>query len=144
MGNESEKNPHQQKQQQGQQDPTGSVNTSDTKTNPSPGNQSQSNPPQDISKKNPSQDSELTVGLSVPSLASLRDRPALLSFHSRKDVIDVVVGVQRDLAQGAGLNALDDFLKGEIEDRLQNLRALLLVGLRHHEEHAGTVLDVAR
>jgi len=58
MSNEAEKNPQQQKKQQGQPDRTGSVNPSDTKTNPSPGNQSQSNPPQDISKKNPSQDSD--------------------------------------------------------------------------------------
>jgi hypothetical protein len=45
------KDPKQEKQQHG-----GSVNPSDPKTNPSPGNQS-SNRPQDISKKNPSQDS---------------------------------------------------------------------------------------
>jgi hypothetical protein len=57
MSNEAEKDPKQEKQQQGQQNPTGSVNPSDTKTNPSPGNQS-SNRPQDISKKNPSQDSD--------------------------------------------------------------------------------------
>ena len=55
MSNEAEKNPEQQKQQQGQPDRTRSVNPSDTKTNPSPENQRQSNPPQDISKKNPSQ-----------------------------------------------------------------------------------------
>jgi hypothetical protein len=54
MSNEAEKDPKQQKQQ----DPTGSVNPSDKKTNPSPGNQSQSNPPQDISRKNPSHDSD--------------------------------------------------------------------------------------
>jgi hypothetical protein len=47
MSNEAEKNP----QQAGQPDPTGSAN-------PSPGNQSQNNPPQDISKKTPSQDSD--------------------------------------------------------------------------------------
>jgi hypothetical protein len=55
MSNEVERDPEQQKQEQGKHDPTGSVNPSDKKTNPSPGNQSQSNPPQDISKKNPSQ-----------------------------------------------------------------------------------------
>jgi hypothetical protein len=54
MSNEAEKDPKQQTQQQ---DPTGSVNPSDKKTNPSPGNQS-SNRPQDISKKNPSQGSD--------------------------------------------------------------------------------------
>ena len=58
MTNEAEKDPKQQKQQPGQQAPTGSVNTPDTKTNPSPGNQGQSNRPQDMSKKNPSQDSD--------------------------------------------------------------------------------------
>ena len=47
MTNEAEKNPEQQKQQQG-------PNTS--KADPSQGNRSQSNPRQDISKKNPSQD----------------------------------------------------------------------------------------
>jgi hypothetical protein len=51
MSNEAEKNPQQEKQQYGQQDP-------DTKTNPSPGNQSPGNRPQDISKKNPSLDSD--------------------------------------------------------------------------------------
>ena len=57
MSNEAERDPQQQKQQ-GKPAPTGSVNPSDTKTNPSQGNQSQSNRPQDISKKNPSQDSD--------------------------------------------------------------------------------------
>jgi hypothetical protein len=54
MSNEAEKDPKQQKEQQ---DPIGSANPSDTKTNPSPGNQS-GNRPQDISRKNPSQDSD--------------------------------------------------------------------------------------
>jgi hypothetical protein len=45
---EAGKNPEQQKQQEGS-------NTS--KTDPSQGNRNQSNPAQDISKKNPSQDS---------------------------------------------------------------------------------------
>jgi hypothetical protein len=58
MSNEAEKDPKQQQQQQGQQNPTGAVNTPDTKTNPSPGNQGQSNRPQDSSKKNPTQDSD--------------------------------------------------------------------------------------
>jgi hypothetical protein len=58
MTNETEKDPQQPRQPQGQQDPTGSAKTSDTKPIPSPGNQSQSNRPQDISKKNPSQDSD--------------------------------------------------------------------------------------
>jgi len=53
MTNETEKNPEQQKPQ-----PGGSVNTPDTKTNPSPENQIQGNRPQDISKKNPSQGSD--------------------------------------------------------------------------------------
>jgi hypothetical protein len=57
MSNEAERDPQQQKQQRGKQDPTGSVTHSDTKTNPSPRNQSQRNP-QDISKKNPSQDGD--------------------------------------------------------------------------------------
>ncbi|MGA8617366.1 MAG: hypothetical protein WB660_02445 [Candidatus Sulfotelmatobacter sp.] len=48
MTNETEKNPEQPKQQQG---------SNSLKADPSQGNQSQSNPQQDISKKNPSQDS---------------------------------------------------------------------------------------
>jgi hypothetical protein len=47
MTNEAEKTPEEQNQQQGS-------NTS--KADPSQGNRSQSNPPRDISKKNPSQD----------------------------------------------------------------------------------------
>jgi hypothetical protein len=54
MSNETEKNP----QQQGSQDPTGSVNTSDSKNDPSHRNQGQGFRPRDISKKNPSQDSD--------------------------------------------------------------------------------------
>ena len=53
MSNETEKNP----QQQEPQDPTGSVNTSD-KNNPSHRNQGQIFHPQDVSKKNSSQDSD--------------------------------------------------------------------------------------
>jgi hypothetical protein len=49
MTNEAEKKPLQQEPQQG------SSNTS--KADPTPGNRRQSNPQQDISKKNPSQDS---------------------------------------------------------------------------------------
>jgi hypothetical protein len=56
MNNETGRDPQQQKQQQGKHLPTESGNTSDTKTNPLPGNPSHNNP-QDISKKNPSQDS---------------------------------------------------------------------------------------
>jgi hypothetical protein len=40
------------------QDPTGSVNPGNTKTDPSQRTQRETNPPQDISKKNPSQDSD--------------------------------------------------------------------------------------
>src|SRR6266568_1183317 len=68
---------------------------------------------------------------------------ALLSLAGRKDVVDIFVGGQSDLVQGACLNALDDFLMGEVENRVQNLRALLLVRLAHGEEHAGAVLNVA-
>src|SRR2546422_5780027 len=70
---------------------------------------------------------------------SFRAGRALLYFDARKDVIDIVVGDQGDLVQGACLNALDDFLAGEVENRLQNLRALLLVRLPHDEEHARAV-----
>jgi hypothetical protein len=57
MTNEAEKNP-QQKQQHDQQDATGSAKTPDAKPARPGESQSQSNRPQDISKKNPSQDSD--------------------------------------------------------------------------------------
>ncbi len=53
------------------------------------------------------------------------------------------MGGQGDLVQGTGLNALDDCLAREVEDRLQNLRALLRVRLPYNKEEAGAVLDVA-
>ncbi len=56
-------------------------------------------------------------------------RRSVVSFDARKDVIDVVVGTQGDLVQGACVNALDDFLAREVEDRLEDLRALLPVRL---------------
>jgi hypothetical protein len=49
MTNEAEKNPQQQKQQQG---------SNASNVDPSQGNQGHSNPELDISKKNPSQDSD--------------------------------------------------------------------------------------
>jgi hypothetical protein len=63
MSNETERDP---KQQQGKHDPAGLPNTSDTKTNPSPGNQSQGRHPEDISKKNPSQGSDSQHGQEKP------------------------------------------------------------------------------
>jgi hypothetical protein len=63
MSNQTERDP---KQQQGKNDPDGPVNPSDTKTNPSPGNQSQGRHPEDISKKNPSQDSDSQHGQEKP------------------------------------------------------------------------------
>jgi hypothetical protein len=63
MSNQTERDP---KQQQGKNDPAGPVNPSDTKTNPSPGNQSQGRHPEDISKKNPSQDSDSQHGQEKP------------------------------------------------------------------------------
>jgi hypothetical protein len=54
MNNETETNP----QQQDPQDPSGSVNTSDSKNNPSHRNQGQIFHPPDVPKKNPSQDSD--------------------------------------------------------------------------------------
>jgi hypothetical protein len=52
MTNEAEKNPKQEKPQ-----PGGSVNSPDKKTDPSQESQSETSP-QDISRKNPSQDSD--------------------------------------------------------------------------------------
>jgi hypothetical protein len=56
MNNESEK--LHSKQEEGMRTPTGSADSSDTKGNPSQGNRSESNPPKDISKKNPPQSIE--------------------------------------------------------------------------------------
>jgi hypothetical protein len=53
MNSEAEK--LRSKQEQGTQDPTGSVDISDEKGNSLPIKESQNNPPQDISKKNPPQ-----------------------------------------------------------------------------------------
>ncbi len=54
----------------------------------------------------------------------------------------MIVGIQRGLVKRAFMNALDDFLAGEGEDRLEKLHALLLVRWCQDEEHAGAVLDV--
>jgi hypothetical protein len=62
MSNELERDPR----QQGKHDPARPANTSDTKNNPSPGNQSQGRHPQDISRKNPSQDSDSQHGREKP------------------------------------------------------------------------------
>jgi hypothetical protein len=53
MNNETEK--LRGKKEQGTQDPTGSVDISNKKGGALPTKESQSNPPQDISKKNPPQ-----------------------------------------------------------------------------------------
>jgi hypothetical protein len=53
MNNETEK--VRSKQEQGTQNPTGSVDISDTKGNSLPTKESHNSPPQDISKKNPPQ-----------------------------------------------------------------------------------------
>jgi hypothetical protein len=50
------------KQEQGTQNPTGSVDVSDTKSNFSPTKESQNNPPHDISKKNPPQGTDSDQG----------------------------------------------------------------------------------
>src|SRR6266496_6736646 len=62
-----------------------------------------------------------------------RWRSSLLPFAARKDVIDVVVGGKDGLVERACLHPLDDFFVREIEDRLQDLGPLLLVGLPHDE-----------
>jgi hypothetical protein len=48
------------------QDPTGPVNPGNTKTDPSQRTQRETNPPQDISRKNPSQDSDSHKGQEKP------------------------------------------------------------------------------
>jgi hypothetical protein len=53
MNSETEK--LRSKQEQGTQNPTGSVNSSDGKGNSWPSKENQNNPPQDISRKNPPQ-----------------------------------------------------------------------------------------
>jgi hypothetical protein len=62
MSNEAERDP----KQQVKHDPAGPVNTSNTKSNPSPGNQSQGRHPEDMSKKNPSQGSGSQHGQEKP------------------------------------------------------------------------------
>src|SRR3972149_4556362 len=66
-----------------------------------------------------------------------------VSSVSEEEVVHVVVGGQGLCAHGARLDALDDLLAGEVEDRLEDLRVLLAVCLPRDEEHAGAVLDVA-
>jgi hypothetical protein len=61
------------------------------------------------------------------SFIILSHRQSLFSFDPRKDVIDIIMGIQRRLVQCAFMNALDDFLAGENEDRIEKLNALLLV-----------------
>jgi hypothetical protein len=56
MNSETEK--LRSKKEQGTQDPTGSVDISDKKGNPSPTKESQNNRPQDISKKSPPQSTD--------------------------------------------------------------------------------------
>ena len=58
--------------------------------------------------------------------------------------MDIIVGIQGGLVQRGCLGALDDFLAGEGENRLEELLALLFVRRRQNEEHPGAVLDVAR
>jgi hypothetical protein len=65
MSNEAERDPKQQ-HQQGKHEPAGPVNTSDTKTNPSPGSQGQGRHAGDISKKDPSRDSGSQHGQEKP------------------------------------------------------------------------------
>lgn len=62
----------------------------------------------------------------------------------RENIKHIIMRRKRGLAERTCLDALDRFLAGEVEDRLQQLRAFLLAGLSHHEEHAGAVLDPAR
>jgi hypothetical protein len=50
------------KQEQGTQNPTGSVDISDTKGNSLPTNESQNNPPHDISKNTPPQGTDSDQG----------------------------------------------------------------------------------
>ena len=52
-------------------------------------------------------------------------------------------GTGANLVQRACLNALDDFHAGQVEDRRQNLRALLIVRLPHDEQDSGAMLDVS-
>src|SRR5512146_1503188 len=61
---------------------------------------------------------------------------------SRKNIVDIIVRGQRGAARGACGHSLDDLLAGQVENRLQNLRALPLAGLSHDEKNTGAVLDV--
>ena len=70
-------------------------------------------------------------------------RPPALRSSSLEHVQDVVVRGERAPAHRARLDALHDLLAREIEDRVQDLRALRRARLPHDEQHAGAVLDVA-
>jgi hypothetical protein len=86
MSNETERDP---KQQQGMHNPAGPVNTSDTKTNPSPGNRSQGRHPEDISKKNSNTTVSKRLGLLQVFSSSFRYSTTLvvmtfLQLHNRR------------------------------------------------------------
>src|SRR5208283_1398737 len=85
-----------------------------------------------------------TCQLRTPSPQGFQGRSPWLYLDHRKNVIDIIVRGERNLVQSARRNALDDFIAGEIEDRLQNLLPLLQVRLSHQKQHASAVLDIAR
>ena len=70
-------------------------------------------------------------------------RPQLYRSACRKNVINIVVGMKNGFAHTSGLDPLDDFLAGEIEDRIENLSGLLFVCFRQDEEDSSAVLNVA-
>src|SRR5262245_44196293 len=53
------------------------------------------------------------------------------------------MGAERNVAHDACFHMPDDFLAGQVEDRIENLSAFPRAGLPDDEEYASAVLDVA-
>ena len=77
-------------------------------------------------------------GIAIPSAFSM----CLSAF--RKNVMYIVVGAQCGFARSPGLDAPEDFVAREIEDRIENLGALFLAGFRQNKEYASAVLNISR
>jgi len=65
--------------------------------------------------------------LDIESYIILSHRRSLFSFDPRKDVIDIIVGIQRGLVQRTFMNELEDFLAGEGKDRFEKLHTKILL-----------------
>src|SRR5438874_1261065 len=77
-----------------------------------------------------------------PLLSDFVPRGWLPRCHDGKDVVDIIVRVQGSLPERPCFNPFQDLLPGEIEDRIEDLRAVESAGLRDDEEYACAVLNV--